>query len=1610
MKAMKQGKMAAAAFALVVGFALAASAEVTWKTLDNGFKYVVGGDDDPQPGVWDARYDKVIAYASANGIPVVAFYGKTGCARCNRLETELGIPSEEVWKAMYPSESSDKYCKDDYYPEWIKDGYPNYPEWIKKRGYLLLFGLNPGGNGGKVRALIKRGSSLPYVSVWWDKDGDGETDIGKANTLTWAGSSGNQHVSRLMKNSDAIISRNGGYSPIPEYAGGTFDFEETEGDRMECEEGTETVSFTLTRGEKESEYESEVILVAKGPDGDGVDRQTISWEEGESNKTVTVNIAGANFTEDGQQLSIILTDTNGVDRVTNHVTYVKKENSSSNPLWIGERASPKRGAGLLSATPTPNLEFGEWTMDLDAAKALAASTEGDAYTLVALVGALWCPDCEDTEKNFTGDSRFRAWAEENKVALVSIDVRRFDTNSVESVTGNNRATLLSRTPGTSFTSGSKVKSGRGYLTRKGVSDEDAAAILERNRLLVSTSTAEGGFHRAEDSDPYRTGVPYFVMLRKDGSVAARFTRYAAKGALPSDNWDDVIKRFDEMLAIAGKGETIHADAAEIENNHVLTTPLVIEANGGSASGEISHTDLFDAYKLGNFAGNATLSVMVTGDTAQVELSLWKKNADGTAQVLGSVTGQLDKGVTNEYTFAEAGEYYARVAPKEYSSTKLDNLYEFSHLNTSAMNFTSYTLTSEVAYYTPNAATATAKAPAGSKTVKMQLEEGVLYRFTGLDGESEANKEALAPVDGVPDFYVALKGDTVVLDAAGEGGEVEYQKWEPGAVGFAPDATTKKTEVTVSESQEVTVGYRRVEGVSGAVEVRVSLNKEETDFYYDYDVDDPENTKLFPRFTVNGDEEFVSTNVVWEDGQSLDECVGSLLVKTADTEAGLIQNYFGPGKVVFDIEIVAQTDAGETVTPVDNARFTVNFTEDQKPQAGTVAILDAVNDEGDGWAKKQTIYAREGGSATLTLGRLVSSQGPVYATIAKSVSTVVLGGDYEDDLVFWQNHKSDDKTVTVTNLPAAGKSVKLTLKASILSPELKVLSASNVVTIASVAADAPAFSQASYSDTVYRYESVSNFYPVVCEEGDMLSFSKTSGSLPSGLKATAAPGGMLVTGIPTGKDGAGKDYSAVFQVTATRNRKKVAGLTTAVNLTVKDPAVKGSAADGEALNDACAATKKFGNAMVFRVAESGKYAELAGMLTGLTLPATGKASAKFVCADGTISLSAKGWGAVNDDAESEDYGQMGVTLAGKGGYSLDIDVGRDGEVKATLASGSHEFEDISLAGTEWSATASAEAWKGYYTATLPVKQLGNPLVPVLDEKRAGVASRAAAYLTLTMTGKSDWNKGVMKWAGMLPNGEKVSGSSTLVSDEDGVHVYLPYVSFKAKDKFSGVAKIKGVGDTGGDEEESCYETVDTPKMSFDGGDAIPVLSVWRHSENNKATDVGDYMVGYGLYGGIYDLSLSGGLDCCCNDGGRSENMKLTISQPEVPSDVYGEFDTSLVDKLDVTVGEKTLTVSDRGGKQKLTLKFNAKTGVVTGKFNLSYDANGKKKTVSASYNGVVQLGFGYSCGCGDETPGEPETRPFLSGFWVFADKLSYQNGTRSAKLSVKRGAAITIDDK
>ena len=1532
----------------------------------NGLTYSIS--DEIRPGEMTTRFIKAKEYADANKVPMLVFWGSSGCGVCNGLEKDIS-------------------------------GRPDFYEWLAKRKYIMTFNVDKSDKteyglykedslASRDLALNKKNGKWPFIAIYWPAEGgkpacweeyqqsDGVVRFpGRSDYMPYRSEADRKggKVDQLMRNMDYFCSV---YSA---YDGGEFTSSDTEYDRYECEKGTETVAVELVREKADSEAQNK--LVVEYPDGSCV-TNVVNWAVGDSNKVVSVDVTVGGLPKAGQQVTLVLKAIDGSVHATNHITCVEKENSAANPLWKTERRDPQAN-GLA-----PELGFGEWTADLEAANHLAERDGG--YVLVSVQGSLWCPDCANTDRNFldvkdaSGANKFRAWATEHKVALVSMDVPNYNAagptpETVASPTIFSKKafkTTLAR-PKEYPQSGADpaltnayLRSGLGYLSRKGVPDAEAAEAMAKFRELAVTNTDKGGFHRPEDSNKYRTGVPIFVLLRKDGSVAARFTGFASVSPMAADqaNFDSYVKRFEEMLAIAGEGE--HADPTEIANNYPGAGALPLKANGGVATNELSHVDARDTFRLADFGGSALQKTTVRGESdANVKVTLWQI-VDGTAKVVtidgvqALAKGTLADGVTLERELP-SGEYYVDVQSNGGDA--------FSPTSATPANFTAYEIRSEIVLK-PSETVAKATAPEGTNAVSVVLESGATYRIVGLDYLSEANSNALEWVTGGDGLlFEAKAGGAVELFLSKDGGEITYQKWNPGTVGFEP--VGGKAEVTVKETDEVSVVYRRAGGPSGAVTVRVSLNVEETDFFYDYAPDAGWTTKELPRFCING----VSTNewfetVEWpDDGCPLEACASNILVTAGEFESQLISQYFGPGKVVFDLEIVSQTEAGVVTNTVDYGRFTINFEENQTPSAGRVQIAKCDRE----WAKPLTVYAREDEAVEVVLARIDAAEGPVSADFEKSVESVVLGGDY-DLGVTWKNKDMLPKTVTVTNLPPAGESVKLTLTAE--SP-LKVDSSAKSVTIVSVAADAPAFEWAMASNTIYRFVAVSNAYKVVGTKGGELKFTKVSGKLPKGLKAewngdTANPE-LVIAGVPTGKDG--EESSAVFQVTETRGKTKVPGLTIALDFRLVDPAVSGGPG-GEPLNASCAESRTFKDLMILREGEGGT-AELFGTLQ-LTLPPTGKASAKLLCDAGKVSFSAKSWSGI----DSEDFSYF-CRLVGKSDYddwALDVEAATNGEVRVMLVADDEPMLEVEHDGVLWSKDHPATDCAGYYTVTFGVNRFEDGSADV----KGDYAPEGSAYLTLTMK-DAQAKSGTMKWAGLLPNGTKVSGSSVLT--EKGGSVFLPFVKSAKKDVFAGVLEIDREA-AKRKEEEVCWESVSCPMTD----DTTPVLTRWTHSEKSTKTEKGDFTVRFKPYGGIYDSTLD--LGCCCEEHRATSVMTLSVSLPKLGSDFYGEF--AEVSPIEVEVEDTTITRKTAfGGDNEITLKFNRKTGVISGKFDLYCDS--AAKPVSATYQGVVQLGFGNACGCSDQQ------LPFVSGFWYVKDKIETDKGSGSY-ISVNRGGQVTID--
>ena len=1503
------------------------------------------------PGEWTSRYDEAMEMAKTDAIPLIAFFARRSCGNCKELE-RLFVEPQTV-------------------------------QWFKRRKFILLCGIEGESGASKVVKLSQKGSTLPFVGLYWDRNGDGKSDgkDGEVNNKevrrggSWKGKTSKD----LM---DWVESYFRDYNV---YDGGQFEASDTEGDRLECEDGTTSVPVVLRR--ENGTGASSNKLVVRYPNGSCV-TNAVAWAAGDTNKVVDVNVASAGFTADGQKIELELLSVEGIATGTNHITYAKRENSAANPLWTTERTDPYANG------VAPTLAFGEWTMDLVAAKHLAEQEGG--FTLVSIQGSMWCPDCANTDRNFlevknaAGENVFRQWARANKVALVAMDVPNYSASgstpdSVASPTIFSKkafATTLARareypeSGADPALTNAIVRSGLGYLTRKGATDAQAAAVMADFHRLAVTNTEQGGFHRPEDTNAYRTGVPIFVLLRSDGSVAARFTRFASVSPMAADraNVETYLKRFDEMLAIAGAGASAHADATEIANNYPGSGAVPLLANGGLANGELCYADTRDTFRLEGFGGNALLRAVVRGECeAKVTVSFWQVagGATNVVQIEGQpavATGKLSDvdGVALERNLP-AGEYYVDVQLADDPSAP--------GLTDATTNFVSYSVASSIVL-APSECAATAAAAEGTNVVSILLEAGVTYRIEGLDFDSVANSNALEWVTGGDGLLFRAKaGGTPELVLAENGGEITYQKWMPGTVGFEP--VDGKGEITVKETDEVCVSYRRANGASGSVTVKVSLNIDETDFFYDWAPDADWSSKMLPRFKINGASTTNwSETVEWlDDGRPLESCVSNFVVTPGEFETQKISQYFGPGKVVFDLEIVSQTAAGVYTNTVDFGRFTINFTENQKPSAGRVEITKCDRE----WAKKLTVYARESEEVKVMLSRIDAAEGPVFADLTASGGSVKLGGDYDDILgVTWGNRDSLPKTVTVTNLPSAGKSVKLTLAAT---APLKVSSSAKSVTIVSVADDAPRFELDMAGSTVYRYVAVSNVYAVTGTQGGELTFKKVSGSLPSGLKAvwngdTAKPA-MVITGVPTGKDGT--EASAVFQVTETRGKTKVPGLAITLDFRLVDPAVSGGPG-GAPLNASCAKSRTFKDLMVLQQMDDDTI-ELFGTMQ-LTLPSNGKASAKLLCETGTVSFAAKSWSGI----AAEGDGSYTCTLVGKSAFSdweVEVEALTNGAIRAELFIGGADAVSMPIehSGVQWSSTHSASNWAGTYTVTFDDNKIGG--FPDISGPGAGYASDGHAYLVLTMT-SSQAKTGTMKWAGVLPNGTKVSGSSVL-SEKGAEAAHLPFVKTSSKDGFSGVLAIERGG--AGKEKDECWESVSCPME-----DKVPLLTRWRHAEKSKKTDKGDFTARFRPYGGIYDSNLD--LGCCCEIQRTTSDMSLTVDQPRRASDYYGEFGP--VEPVTVTIGDQEMRIPD-GGPNGITLKFNRKTGVVSGKFSL-YDALGKK--ISAAYQGVVQLGFGNACGCA-ENP-----QPFVNGFWYVTDKIGYGDGNKF--LSVKRGGRLVID--
>ena len=743
----------------------------------------VGTVDAEGTGFWMARFSTATNYAWRTKTPLVLIWANTGCEECLKLES--AIVGEKF--TSYMEGSSYSYC--------FVLGKKGKDTGINENSGAQEFARSAAGTIDEKSRI----TGFPYVCFYWP-----QID-GTFKSICFTGRSGAMYVKggglddQLKASMEKYFA---GYKPV------RFATSDSEGDRYEADPGfTTNVAVRIVGYSRPSG----LAFRAKYPDGSADFTTSVEFgEDGIAEVHVPVPAGiGDEFLD--RTIDLTVKDAKGTAWATSSITLCRPENGPGNPLYLTERTSE-------------TLEFGEWTCDLDAAKDKVAATEGDAYVIASMQGSRWCPDCANVDRNFLcvtnaeGKNVFAEWAKSRQVALVSIDIPNFKGPSVSDHASPSLfdrtaySTTLARarewpaSGAEEYLTSPMMRSGTGYLSRKMVDDDAARELFERNHALASGNTDKGGFHRPEDTNPNRTGVPIFVLLRKDGTVAARLTRMAAVSPMADEraNIYDYLKRFDEMLAIAAT-EGDHSDECEIADNHQSTTPRSLAGNGGKAIGELCHADFQDVFRLEGASGGTWQKVTVSGlSDAEVKATLIAVGSDGASTEVATSTGVLSSGLEVSGLFpSSAARCYVQISGSSITSDA------FALGNAKEMNFHQYSLTAN-ALLVPSDSEANASAAAGESFVVMRISKNAMYRITGISGGVQGKLESIGN-----DLYKGLVAGDVALETATEGGSVSYRTWTPGTISLAD------TEVSVFEHDgRCAISVVRAKGSSGAASVTV----------------------------------------------------------------------------------------------------------------------------------------------------------------------------------------------------------------------------------------------------------------------------------------------------------------------------------------------------------------------------------------------------------------------------------------------------------------------------------------------------------------------------------------------------------------------------------------------------------------------------------------------------------------------------------------------------------------------------------------------------------------------------------------------------------------------
>ena len=796
-----------AAFSLNVAFGLGFTKE-----------YIEASVGTVVPGEWNRRFDDCKAMADSQHIPMVVFFGGLSCGVCETLQKACVTEEFTEWQAR--KKLIMVFTTDNVYGKAMQFAKPNDPDYV----------------------AIDGNKGYPYIAVYWNRDGVAP-EKNTTNYIAFRGKGGSMPITvgslaqQLMKSIELVA---GSYP----YAGGDFLLPDAATTRLEVEEGYAAGRKVIVPLERESGGTSYTNTLVCGDSS-----VNVVWADGATRAYAEVPLPGG--VAAGESISLTLKGDDGTVRATSVVGIVAKSgNSVRNAAWIGEP-----------------FDYGEWTMDYDAAKAK------DGYVLAMFSGVLWCPYCYGMENSLLSSEEFKTWAHDNKVSLVLFDQSKASTPATAA--GSGLARLLAYDVGTTSLPGMSTASGASYLTRKGISRDDAQSVIDRTTKFTAEWMVPG-------STAARLGNPTILLL-KDDKVAARFSAFRDSNKVydPVEN----VNRLNDLLKLVdGSGEP---------NKYVQTTSLTLTPGEAAVTADLQVNQSVQSYKLVSPpAGRVDFTATAAADNPAI-LTVVRYDS-GKSTTLARGTNSVS------CVFNGDGDFFLQVSA--FASVK-----EYG-----ADTGVSVTVDSAVVIEPQDK---TSILVAGGKSVALAVEKGKRYRFNGFDSlDASMLKDEGEAADG-GHFFLAQKSG--VLPVSSSLGTFEYQLWNPGRVAFTSD------NLTVFEFQKTgVIAVTRADGASGAVSVKVRAPGEDAKNGVRYSLD--EETTLTWADGESGSREVLIT--LLDTGETepdmevvleLAEATGSAASAVSDgTMTVLLRDVDTPvlAERTYDISMFATFDASQAFEP------------------------------------------------------------------------------------------------------------------------------------------------------------------------------------------------------------------------------------------------------------------------------------------------------------------------------------------------------------------------------------------------------------------------------------------------------------------------------------------------------------------------------------------------------------------------------------------------------------------------------------------------------------------------------------------------------------------------